>query len=126
MNRTVMRVSLCFRFAEDSCTGRRNATLEVSPLSFATDHTLGSRDTVLGTDMASLLKLTFSAPTRALAKGDVLVTQGDVGRDLYVLERAVSSMAATNDSNDVVSPASRFDQSWTRQINQWRTLLPLQ
>jgi CRP/FNR family cyclic AMP-dependent transcriptional regulator len=36
--------------------------------------------------VASLLKLTFSAPTQALAKGDVLVDQGKAGRDLYVLE----------------------------------------
>ena len=36
--------------------------------------------------MASLLTLTFSAPTQQLAKGEVLVTQGDRGGDLYVLE----------------------------------------
>jgi len=36
--------------------------------------------------MASLLTLTFSAPTQQLAKGEVLVTQGDHGGDLYVLE----------------------------------------
>ena len=36
--------------------------------------------------MASLLTLTFSAPTRQLSKGEVLVTQGDRGGDLYVLE----------------------------------------
>ena len=36
--------------------------------------------------MTSLLTLTYSAPTRSLAKGEVLVTQGDVGGDLFVLE----------------------------------------
>lgn len=36
--------------------------------------------------MASLLTLTFSAPTRQLEKGEALVTQGDHGGDLYVLE----------------------------------------
>lgn len=36
--------------------------------------------------MASLLTLTFSAPTQQLGKGEVLVTQGDHGGDLYVLE----------------------------------------
>lgn len=36
--------------------------------------------------MASLLTLTYSAPTRSLAKGEVLVTQGEKGGDLFVLE----------------------------------------
>lgn len=36
--------------------------------------------------MTSLLTLTYSAPTRQLAKGEVLVTQGNHGGDLYVLE----------------------------------------
>jgi CRP-like cAMP-binding protein len=36
--------------------------------------------------VASLLTLTYSAPTQTLGKGDVLVTQGDHGGDLYVLE----------------------------------------
>ena len=36
--------------------------------------------------MASLLTLTFSSPTRNLAKGEVLIAEGDPGGDLYVLE----------------------------------------
>lgn len=36
--------------------------------------------------MASLLTLTYSSPTRDVAKGEELVTQGTPGRDLYVLE----------------------------------------
>ncbi len=36
--------------------------------------------------MASLLTLTFTQPTRSLAAGEVLVAEGDVGGDLYVLE----------------------------------------
>lgn len=36
--------------------------------------------------MTSLLTLTYSSPTKTLAKGDVLVTQGERGGDLYVLE----------------------------------------
>lgn len=36
--------------------------------------------------MASLLTLTYSAPTLSLKKGEVLVTQGDKGGDLFVLE----------------------------------------
>jgi CRP-like cAMP-binding protein len=36
--------------------------------------------------MASLLTLTYSSPTRNLKKGEVLVTQGERGGDLYVLE----------------------------------------
>ena len=36
--------------------------------------------------MASLLTLTFSQPTLALAPGDVLIKEGDRGGDLYVLE----------------------------------------
>jgi len=44
----------------------------------------------------------------------------DKAVDLYVLERAVTSMAATNDSNDV------FDQilaSYRQHSKQWRTVL---
>lgn len=36
--------------------------------------------------MASLLTLTYSAPTRSLARGEILLTQGERGGDLYVLE----------------------------------------
>ena len=36
--------------------------------------------------MASLLTLTYSAPTLSLARGEVLITQGEAGGDLYVLE----------------------------------------
>jgi CRP/FNR family transcriptional regulator, cyclic AMP receptor protein len=36
--------------------------------------------------MSSLLTLTYSAPTKTFAKGEVLVTQGERGGDLYVLE----------------------------------------
>jgi CRP/FNR family transcriptional regulator, cyclic AMP receptor protein len=36
--------------------------------------------------MTSLLTLTYSAPTRSYAKGEALVTQGERGGDLYVLE----------------------------------------
>jgi len=36
--------------------------------------------------MASLLTLTYSAPTLSLARGEVLITQGETGGDLYVLE----------------------------------------
>ena len=36
--------------------------------------------------MASLLTLTFSQPVRNLAAGEVLITRGDPGGDLYVLE----------------------------------------
>ena len=36
--------------------------------------------------MASLLTLTYSQPTLALAPGDVLIKEGDRGGDLYVLE----------------------------------------
>lgn len=36
--------------------------------------------------MASLLTLTYSAPSRTLAKDEVLITQGDKGGDLFVLE----------------------------------------
>ena len=36
--------------------------------------------------MASLVTLTFSQPTRALAAGEVLVEEGDPGGDLFVLE----------------------------------------
>lgn len=36
--------------------------------------------------MPSLLTMTYSAPTQDLARGDVLITQGDRGGDLYVLE----------------------------------------
>ena len=36
--------------------------------------------------MASLLTLTFSQPTKNLAAGEVLITEGDPGGDLYVLE----------------------------------------
>jgi CRP-like cAMP-binding protein len=38
------------------------------------------------TAMASLLALTLSQPTRALAPGEALITQGDQGGELYVLE----------------------------------------
>jgi CRP-like cAMP-binding protein len=36
--------------------------------------------------MTTLATLTRSAPTRELRRGDVLLTQGDTGRDLFVLE----------------------------------------
>ncbi len=36
--------------------------------------------------MASLLTLTFSQPTRPLKSGEVLITQGDPGGTLFVLE----------------------------------------
>ena len=36
--------------------------------------------------MASLLTLTFSQPTRSLAPGEILITEGAKGGDLYVLE----------------------------------------
>jgi CRP-like cAMP-binding protein len=36
--------------------------------------------------MTSLLTLTYSAPTITLGKGEVLVTQGEIGGDLFVLE----------------------------------------
>ena len=36
--------------------------------------------------MASLLTLTFSQPVRNLAAGEVLITRGDPGGDLFVLE----------------------------------------
>jgi CRP-like cAMP-binding protein len=36
--------------------------------------------------MASLLTLTYSQPTLALEPGDVLIKEGDIGGDLYVLE----------------------------------------
>ena len=36
--------------------------------------------------MTSLLTLTYAAPTRAVAQGEVLLTQGEVGGDLFVLE----------------------------------------
>jgi CRP-like cAMP-binding protein len=36
--------------------------------------------------MTSLVTLTYSAPTRELRRGDVLVTQGEAGLDIYVLE----------------------------------------
>ena len=36
--------------------------------------------------MASLLTLTFSQPTRSLAPGEILITEGDKGGDLFVLE----------------------------------------
>ena len=36
--------------------------------------------------MASLLTLTFSQPTRSLAAGEILITEGAKGGDLYVLE----------------------------------------
>jgi CRP-like cAMP-binding protein len=36
--------------------------------------------------MASLLTLTFSQPTRNLASGEILITEGDPGGSLYVLE----------------------------------------
>ena len=36
--------------------------------------------------MASLLTLTFSQPTRNLAAGEILITEGDPGGSLYVLE----------------------------------------
>ena len=36
--------------------------------------------------MASLLTLTFSQPTRNLAPGEILITEGDPGGSLYVLE----------------------------------------
>ncbi|MDB5541695.1 MAG: hypothetical protein JWQ89_3422 [Devosia sp.] len=36
--------------------------------------------------MASLLLLTYAAPTIELAKGEVLITQGGRGKDLYVLD----------------------------------------
>jgi CRP-like cAMP-binding protein len=36
--------------------------------------------------MASLLTLTYSAPSRTLQKGEALVTQGEKGGDLFVLE----------------------------------------
>jgi len=36
--------------------------------------------------MASLLTLTFSQPVRNLAVGEVLITRGEPGGDLYVLE----------------------------------------
>lgn len=36
--------------------------------------------------MASLLTLTYSAPSRTLTKDEVLITQGDKGGDLFVLE----------------------------------------
>jgi CRP-like cAMP-binding protein len=36
--------------------------------------------------MTSLLTLTYSAPTKSYSKGEALVTQGERGGDLYVLE----------------------------------------
>ena len=36
--------------------------------------------------MASLLTLTYSQPTLALEPGDVLIKEGDIGGDMYVLE----------------------------------------
>jgi CRP/FNR family transcriptional regulator, cyclic AMP receptor protein len=36
--------------------------------------------------MASLLTLTYSAPTQKLAAGDLLIAEGNSGGDLYVLE----------------------------------------
>jgi CRP-like cAMP-binding protein len=36
--------------------------------------------------MSTLATLTASAPKRVLRRGEVLLTQGDTGRDLYVLE----------------------------------------
>jgi len=36
--------------------------------------------------MTTLLTLTYSQPTRNLAAGEILITEGDPGGDLYVLE----------------------------------------
>ena len=36
--------------------------------------------------MASMFLLTYSAPIKELEIGDVLITQGSMGTDLYVLE----------------------------------------
>ena len=36
--------------------------------------------------MASMFLLTYSAPIQELEIGDVLITQGEIGTDLYVLE----------------------------------------
>jgi CRP-like cAMP-binding protein len=36
--------------------------------------------------MATLVTLTYSSPTREFKRGEVLMTQGEPGRDLFVLE----------------------------------------
>jgi CRP-like cAMP-binding protein len=45
--------------------------------------------------MASLLALTQNQPRRELAPGEALVTEGDEGGELYVLERGGSASSAT-------------------------------
>lgn len=47
---------------------------------------LGSASHNPGVAMASMFLLTYSAPIRDLEIGDVLITQGEAGTDLFVLE----------------------------------------
>lgn len=63
--------------------------------------------------MASLLTLTYSAPTRTLAKGELLVAQGERGGDLFVLEsgrlsveRDGVTIATIEEPNSVVGEMS--------------------
>ncbi|WP_417307410.1 cyclic nucleotide-binding domain-containing protein [Devosia sp.] len=42
--------------------------------------------------MASLITLIYSAPTRTLEKGEVLISQGDEGGDIFVLETGTLSV----------------------------------
>ena len=51
--------------------------------------------------MASLLTLTYSAPTKTFRKGEALVTQGEKGGDLFVLESG--SLAVERDGVEIAT-----------------------
>ena len=51
--------------------------------------------------MASLITLIYSAPTRTLEKGEVLITQGDEGGDIFVLE--TGALAVERDGVEIAT-----------------------
>lgn len=51
--------------------------------------------------MASLITLVYSSPTRTLDRGDVLISQGEDGGDLFVLESG--SLAVERDGVEIAT-----------------------
>lgn len=56
--------------------------------------------------MTSLLLLTYAAPTRNLAKGEILISQGEKDGNLYVLE---SGMLAVERDGVKIAAIDQFD-----------------